>query len=233
MPSSRVQDAGQKRFQVLRLAMLPAIVVVALLLAWKLGYFELDRRRELIGAVERVRGVPWSETAYLIACAVAITLCLPANIVTVLGGAIFGPWMGALLAWGASMIATVLAHVLARRLARAPLQKLFGEHRLLKRLKDNDGVGELFRLRIIPVAPFAVLDYVAGIAAVSLPRLLVATAIGVLPSVAAYAYVGSELLQGMVSQSDAARRALWMAGFVTLAMLTISVVPGLVRRIRD
>jgi uncharacterized membrane protein YdjX (TVP38/TMEM64 family) len=224
---------SKKLFALLRLAALPIIVLIAVFVAWKLGYFELDSRRKLIDTVQRLRVVPYIEPAFLVAYALVILICLPATVFTVLGGAIFGPWIGALLSWGGSMLGTVITHWLAKSVAQKPLHRLFGEHKILKILKEHDDVPALFRLRVIPIAPFAVMDYAAGLAGVSLRRLLAATAVGVIPSVVAYAYVGSQLLSSMVSKGEASKRGLWIALGITLLMFLISVVPGLLRRLRD
>jgi uncharacterized membrane protein YdjX (TVP38/TMEM64 family) len=224
---------GRKVYALLRLAVLPAIVAVALLVAWKSGYFEMDQRQRLLGTVQRLRMVNAIQIWYVLVYAVLITLSVPASVATVLGGAIFGSWKGALLSWIASLLGTVLAHWLSRSVARKPIQRLFGEHKLLRQLKEHDGVWPLFRLRIIPVAPFAVLGYIAGIAGVSLKRLLIATAMAVIPSVWAYSYVGAELITGMTAANDVSKRALWIAAAVTGAMLLVSIVPKLVQRFRD
>jgi uncharacterized membrane protein YdjX (TVP38/TMEM64 family) len=217
----------------LRVAALPVVVVAAILVAWKLGYFELDRRQRLFDTVQRLRVLPGIEVIYVAAYALAVTICLPAAVATLLGGAIFGTWIGALLAWLGALAGTVVAHLLARYVARAPLKRLFGEHRLLRQLKQHDDVMALLRLRVLPVAPFAVLDYVAGVAGVSLPRLMLATMIGVIPSVVAYTYVGAELLRGIVAKREASHRALLVAGAVTALMLLISVAPRLWHKMRD
>lgn len=216
----------------LRLAALPVLVGIALLVAWKLGYFELDRRRQLFETVQRLRVLPWIQTVFVLGYAVVVTLGLPAVIATIVGGAIFGIWFGALNAWLGALVGTVLAHSMARSIAHQPLRRLFGEHRLLRELKDHDDILTLLRVRVIPVGPLAVLPYVAGIAGISLKRLLLATALGILPSALAYAYVGRELLRGMVSPSDASKRAFLIAGGVTAAMLALSIVPRIVSRLR-
>lgn len=218
---------------ILRLAVIPAIVIAALLIAWRLGYFEMDHRQRLLGTVQRLRLLRGIQLWFIAAYAILIALCIPASVATVLGGAIFGSWKGTLLAWIASLLGTVLAHVLAQTVARKPVRRLFGEHKLLRQLKDNDDVMHLLRLRIIPVAPFAVLGYIAGIAGVSLRRLLVATAIAVIPSAIAYSYVGAELITSMTSPGDTSTRALWLAAAATVGMILLSVIPALINRLRD
>jgi len=209
------------------------VVSVGLFTAWKLGYFDLDKRRQLAAAVVHLKGVPGAEVVYILAFAVAIAMVLPVFIVSLVGGALFGVWKGALLAWIGALAGTVGTHLLARHVARAPMRKVFGEHRLLRVLREHDDVMELLRLRIMPVAPFAVLDYVAGVAGVSLRRLMLATMLGVVPSVVAYTFVGSELIRGLVTQSQASHRGLWIAGAVTVATLLLSLVPGLFRWMRE
>jgi uncharacterized membrane protein YdjX (TVP38/TMEM64 family) len=223
---------GDKMLAIIRLAVLPAIVLIAVLVAWKLGYFEMDRRQSLLATVQRLRMVHLIQIWFVLAYAILITLCIPATVATLLGGAVFGSWKGALLAWVACLIGTVLSHWLARSVARKPIQRLFGEHKLMRQLKEQDGVMPLIKLRVIPVAPFAVLGYIAGIAGVSLQRLLLATAIAMIPSVYAYSYVGAELITGMTSADDASKRALWIAGAVTVTMLVVSLIPGIYRRLR-
>lgn len=228
----RAVPRPRKLVPILRLAVVPVLVAIALIAAWKLGYFRLDRTRQLLEAVRRIHDIPGSEALYVLAFAVAIALLLPAWIATLLGGAVFGFLEGAALAMAGALAGTVLAHLLARYVAKVPMRRLFGEHRLLKQLREHDSVMALLRLRILPVAPFAVLDYVAGVAGVSLRRLFLATMIGVIPSIIAYSYVGSELVRGIVTSSQGSRRALWIAAGVTVAMLLVSVMPGLIRRLR-
>jgi len=229
---SPIRTTGWKAVPLLRLAILPVVLAIALFLAWKLGYFELGRRQQLVDAVHQMRSLPRADIAYVALFGVFVALLLPASLGSLLGGALFGVWKGALLAWVGSLVATVIAHGLTRHLARAPLRRMFGEHRLLRLLRERSGFLTLLRLRIMPVAPFAVLDYVAGIAGVSLRRLIVATTLGVIPSVAAYSYVGSELVRGIVSRAGASHQALLIAGLITAAMLVLSALPTLLNKIR-
>jgi uncharacterized membrane protein YdjX (TVP38/TMEM64 family) len=152
-----------------------------------------------------------------------VALALPAALVSVLGGAIFGSALGAAANWLAAVAATMVAHTLARTIVRAPFTRLFGDHRLLAMLRRRADWLMLLRLRITPLAPFAVLDYVAGVADVPVRRLIGATMIGVVPSVVAYAYVGAQIMAQ--AASGAPRRALWIAGIASAAMLLLSILP--------
>lgn len=216
----------------IRLAAIPAILIVAVLIAWKLGYFELDRRRQFVETVQQWRLTPFVEPLFLGAYALAVVICLPVAVMTLLGGAIFGPLVGAIMSGVGALLGTIFVHFLTRSIALAPSRRLFGRHRLIAQLKGHDDVLTLFRLRVLPVAPFGVFGYVAGLAGVSLRRLLLASAIGVIPSVTAYSFVGAQLLSGLVSEGEATRRGLWIAAAVTTFMVLLSLAPALVRRWR-
>jgi len=235
-PDNRPQAqpaAGSRWTAALRLGVVASVIIGAVVFAWHMGYFELHQRRQLAESAARIHAMPWSEVLYVAIYAVAITVLLPAAVMTLLGGAVFGAWEGTALAWLGAMVGTCLAHLLARRVLRSAIQRMLGEHRLLRRLRERADVMALFRLRILPVAPFATLDYLAGVAGVALPRVLGATALGVIPSVVAYSYVGAALMRSMGAGQDASHRALWLAGGVTAAMLLLSTLPMLLRRLRD
>ena len=232
-PAGRVPAPVTARQRaILRLAVVPVIVAIGLVAAWKLGYFELDRRQELYERVQRFRLMNGIEVGFIAAYVVVVALCLPTTVMTVLGGALFGFPFGVLFAFAGGHVGTLFTYLVARTVARRPLTRVFGEHRLLRLLRERDGVLALFRLRVLPIAPFGVLPYVSGIASVSLRRLMIATLFGALPQVLAYAWLGDELLRAAVSQGAATTRALWVAGGVTAAMLAISVIPSLRRRSR-
>jgi phospholipase D1/2 len=218
--------------QIVRLGIVPMIMVGLTFTAWKLGYFELDRRREVGQLVQGMRGTPGMVFIYLAAYAIAVAICLPVVVMTIIGGAFFGPLFGPMFAWSGALLGTALTHALASRIARAPLRRMFGEHKLLKQLRNDVSVVGLFSIRIIPIAPFGVFAYVSGLAGVKLWRLLVATALAMIPSATAYGYVGAELMRGLTTDPDAAGRALRVAGYVTIGMFLLSIIPNIVRRMR-
>jgi uncharacterized membrane protein YdjX (TVP38/TMEM64 family) len=217
----------------MRLILVPTLVLATVLIAWRLGYFRLDHRQRLAESALQLHAIRWSEAFYVLLYTVAISAMLPAAVMTLLGGAVFGAWEGAVLAWLGSIGATCLAHLLARRILRSAVQRTLGEHRLLRRLRERADILALFQLRILPVAPFATLDYIAGIAGVALRRLVAATALGVIPSVVAYSFVGASLMRGIRAGERTSHQALWIAGGVTALMLLLSLVPMLVQRLRD
>jgi uncharacterized membrane protein YdjX (TVP38/TMEM64 family) len=216
----------------LRLTLLPALVAVALLIGWRLGYFDLARREHLVTLIREARQTSWAALVYVMAYTLVATLGLPVTVLTIVGGAVFGVTRGVVLAWSGAMAGTLIAYTLARSIGKGSVRRFLGRHHLLDRLQKRSDFWALLRLRVLPVAPFGVLDYVAGFVGVSLRALLLATAIGILPSLAAYTYVGAGLVAGLEGSGAAQFRALWIAASVSFVMICISLVPTLIRQFR-
>ena len=217
----------------LRLAILPVLVGAAVVAAWHFGYFRLARPEQLLAVVGKARHNPWAQPLYVIAFTVIATLGLPITVLCILGGALFGTLRGVWLAWIAAMLATVAAYVLARSVGQGSVRRYLGRHHFLTRLQKRSDFWALVGLRNLPVAPFAVLNYLAGLVGISLRLLLVTTAIGALPTLVAYAYAGAELVVGLEQAGPARARAFWIAGGVTVLMIGVSLLPRAFRQIRD
>ena len=217
----------------LRLAILPVLVGAAVLLAWHFGYFRLERPEQLLAVAGKARNNPWAQPLYVIAFTVIATLGLPITVLAILGGALFGTLRGMVLAWIAAMLATVAGYVLARSIGQGSVRRYLGRHHFLTRLQKRSDFWALVALRNLPLAPFAVLTYLAGLVGISLRVLLLATAIGSLPTLAAFAYAGSEVAIGLEQGGQARLRAFWIAGGVTVVMIALSLLPRVIRRIRE
>lgn len=216
----------------LRLSLLPGIVAVALAIAWRAGYFELARPEQLIALIRQAEHTLWAWVIYVIAYTLIATVGLPVTVLSIVGGALFGASRGLMLGWAGAMAGTLPAYGLARLVGGPAVRRFLGTHHLLDHLRKRSDFWTLVRLRVLPVAPFAVLNYAAGLLGVSLQRLMLATAVGILPTTAAYSYAGAQLVIGLERGGVARIRALWIAGAVTLVVICISLVPSAIRQLR-
>jgi uncharacterized membrane protein YdjX (TVP38/TMEM64 family) len=208
------------------------VIAIASTVAWRLGYFEPARRDAIIGALGDVRGSPGAGALFILCWVLAVLLCLPTTVLTVIGGALFGTPRGALYSWSAALIGTAVAHAIAHKVNPATARRLFGGHKLLATLQARADVPFLIRMRVVPIAPFGVLDYVAGLAGVPVRTILLATAIGVTPGILAYAFAGAKLRMGIDAPAGAGSHALLVAGLISLGMVGIATVPWVVKRLQ-
>ncbi|MDR9439726.1 MAG: FAD-dependent oxidoreductase [Halomonas sp.] len=127
---------------------------------------------------------------------VAITaVSLPgATLMTLLGGALFGFGWGLLLISFASALGATLAALIARTLARAPLERRFAPQ--LARINagiEREGAFYLFTLRLIPLFPFFVINLVMGLTRMRLQTFYWVSQVGMLPGTAVFVNAGREL----------------------------------------
>jgi uncharacterized membrane protein YdjX (TVP38/TMEM64 family) len=137
---------------------------------------------------------PWFPLAFLLAHIVFTVVPVPRTAFTLAAGLLFGPMLGVAIAVAASTGSALLA-VLLVRAAGWQLNRLVRHRAVAKvdeRLRDR-GWRAILALRLIPVVPFAALNYAAGASAVRVMPYTLATLAGLLPGTAAVVILGDAL----------------------------------------
>ena len=99
--------------------------------------------------------------------------------------------------WSAVIIATVSALVpftIARRLGREWVEsKLKGKRldEIYKQSSGSNGFMFVLLMRLIPVIPWEIQNYIAGLSKVPVPTFLAATMIGIIPITGSLAFLGA------------------------------------------
>ena len=150
---------------------------------------------------------------------------LPGNVVAITNGLIFGPLWGALLSWTTTLIGASICFALSRRLGKPFAQKIVGPS--LDRAETffkKYGLHTMFAVRIVPFMPFDAISYVAGLVGVPYTTFLAATAIGIIPSILLYSYLGSIVIS-----------AFWYVAIGVLTFLLVGAIVALlaVRKSRN
>ena len=164
---------------------------VALLLGGGLAWLLLG------GDVDRVQGLVRSTGAWGpladVALHVLLTLVpVSKNLLSAVAGALFGLAGGIALSWVASMVSAVVTFLVARRLGRPAVAAMTGPRidRVEAVLRDQ-GVVAVVVARLTPLLPFTIVNYGAGVSAVSMRDFVLGTAVGILPGTVGYAALGA------------------------------------------
>jgi uncharacterized membrane protein YdjX (TVP38/TMEM64 family) len=140
--------------------------------------------------VDGAGGVAWA--AMVVGLALLLLAPVPRSALSVLLGVVagFGPGLAVALAGG--LLGGLAAFGLSRGLGRAAVTRLAG-HRLSRvdRLMVGHGFWALLAGRLLPVVPFVVLSYGAGLTAVRLAPYAASTAIGLVPSTVVQVGIGA------------------------------------------
>ena len=107
----------------------------------------------------------------------------PAEIVAIANGMLYGPLWGTVITWSGAMLGAFFAFGLARWLGRPFVLTMVPErhHRAIDRLAVGTGGGILLVSRFLPVISFNLINYAAGLTAISWWTFGWATGIGILP----------------------------------------------------
>ncbi len=172
----------------------------------------------------------WAPFAFVLAYTLAAALDFSGAILTLLGGAIFGFWWGALFNIIGANLGASAAFWVARTLGREGVTSLFGQRLAgLDRVSAEQGFGWLLRLRLIPIVPYNLLNFASGLTAMPWRTYVAATAIGVVPATLIYTYFADALLSAGVAHVEADRVIIRL--FIALAALVLlSFVPSLAKR---
>lgn len=171
--------------------------------------------------------------AYILAAMISVVALTPGWIAMTLAGLLFGFVPGIIYALLALTAGSALALIAGRTLARRWVEKsIEGNERLLA--LDDALEEQAFTIvvltRLALVIPFNVLNYAYGLTRVGVGVFTAGTAIGMLPIIAAYAYLGSIAKDiGAVLSGDANLDvgAAWIAG---IAVVVIAIVIVVIRR---
>lgn len=154
---------------------------------------------------------------------------LPGAVLTLAGGALFGPVLGTFYNLTAATIGAMISFIAARYLAHDWVEKKTGGR--MKQLKQGvEGEGWKFVafVRLVPLFPFNVLNYALGLTRIKFSHYSMATYIFMLPGAVAYTYLGY-VGREAVAGGDGLIQKIMLA----LALLAIvGFLPSLIGRLR-
>jgi uncharacterized membrane protein YdjX (TVP38/TMEM64 family) len=122
----------------------------------------------------------------------------PAELVAIANGMLFGPLWGTLITWTGAMLGAYLAFGLARWLGRPFVRQVVAPRHqdAIDRWAQRQGGGALFLSRFIPVISFNLINYAAGLTAISWWTFTWATGLGILPLTFLMVLMGDRLWSG-------------------------------------
>ena len=161
--------------------------------------------------------------------AVAAVLFLPGSVITLVGGALFGPVLGTLYNLTGATIGACLAFLVARYLASDWVAaKTGGRLKQLIQGVENEGWRFVAFVRLVPLFPFNLLNYALGLTRIRFLHYLLATYICMLPGAIAYTYLGYAGREAV-----AGGEGLIQKGLLALALLALVVfLPRLITTLR-
>ena len=157
---------------------------------------------------------------YVAVTALSLPVAAPMSLV---GGALFGFWVGTSVVSAASTLGATLAFLSSRYILRSWVQHRFGTRLdAINRGIDKDGAYYLFTLRLVPLFPFFLINLGMGLTSLRLRTFVWVSWLGMLPGTCVYLYAGVTL-GALQSPGDV------LAPEMLLALVLLGVLPWLLR----
>lgn len=211
---------------------------IALLVAAALAY---GFRRELTPFIQHIgwddiraavlASGPWAPLVCILLYAAVTVLFLPTTLVGILVALLFGPWLGLPICLAGLALGMSCSFLLARYLFHDWIQRRIGTTQLYGKLTthlEREGWKLVMFTRLLPINPFAMLNYTYGLTTISFWTFLAASTLGVIPNTLALLWTTHAAGQLATGKLDIRILLLLFGGAVLFALL--AWLPRLLRR---
>jgi uncharacterized membrane protein YdjX (TVP38/TMEM64 family) len=252
--TTKIASGGRSwTWRLLPVAVVAALIVAVLMSDWRsaLSLETLVRHRM---AIDAFMAEHWlvSLAVFMLLYIVVVALSVPGALwLTLTGGVLFGPFVGAAATVVSATVGAAIIFKIAQSALGEGLLRRAGPRaaKIAEGFRD-DAFNYLLFLRLVPAFPFFLVNLAAALVAVPLRTFIAATAIGIVPATFAFSLAGAGLDSVIAAQAAsfqacvAAGRSDCHAQFDPVQVLTpqlgaalvalgvIALVPVVVKRLR-
>jgi uncharacterized membrane protein YdjX (TVP38/TMEM64 family) len=200
------------------LGLVVAVAIGALALAWRYtGFSDFHLVDRLVEAGEQARESAWAPAAMIAAFVVAGLTLVPLTLMIAATAALFGPWIGVPLALAGALASGSVTFAIGRLLERRVIRRIAGERLAdLSRRLARRGLIAVTLIRLLPVAPYSVVNVVAGGSRIRWRDFLIGTALGLSP--------GLILTSAFIDRAIAAMQEPNAASVAALALVLVAIL---------
>ncbi|HEX3865314.1 MAG TPA: TVP38/TMEM64 family protein [Gemmatimonadaceae bacterium] len=224
------RKAPATRSALVRIGALALILIATSFVGYKLGWFDYRHTLAHVSRLRKSHSVAAFTIGFVLFYGIGSALGIPGLPLTVAAGLVFGTFLGVVLSWIGALIGAATGYWLARTIGHGVVSRwLQRNKRVDTAITESRDFPGVLRLRLIPVLPLGVVNFVGGLARAPFWSYLAATAVGVLPALVVYAYFADSFLEEMNQGGKAARLSLLIA---SLLIVGFSLIPKLLNRSR-
>jgi uncharacterized membrane protein YdjX (TVP38/TMEM64 family) len=160
------------------------LLFVLFMLIWGQHFLNLDRDGQLDRILAVIASSRWAVLGVVLIFSFLALTGFPQAFLIMATVLVFGPVEGAANAWLATMISATITFWIGRRLGGGWVQRVGGERvNSLVRLIARHGALSSAIIRIVPSAPFIVVNSAAGAARISIFKYWIGTGVGIIPKI--------------------------------------------------
>lgn len=152
----------------------------------------------------------WALPVAVLAFAVLAFVGVPQFMLIAAAVVAFGPVTGIAYSWIGTMVSASVGFYLGRVAGARVLERFSGESvRRFMKLVGKNGFYASLIVRLVPSAPFIVVNMAAGVTPMRVWHFLAGTAVGIVPKIVLTAFAGASIVD--VLKGEDGRNVLWLA----------------------
>ncbi len=153
---------------------------------------------------------PWALPVAVLAFAGLALVGVPQIMLIAAAVVAFGPTLGCLYSWIGTMASSLVGFYLGRAAGAKALERFSGEGvRKFTALVGRNGLFASFIVRLVPSAPFIVVNMAAGVTPMRTADFVIGTAAGIVPKIVLTAFAGNSIVRLM--KGEIGKDAIWLA----------------------
>jgi phospholipase D1/2 len=216
-------NGHRRRGPVLKLAF-AAIVVLSLALAWQstplAQWAELETVQRSLASFG---SSPWAPILVVATFVAAGLVAFPVTVLIAGTAAAFGPWPGLPYATAGVLASAIITYAIGARLGKDALRNVLGPRlNRIRRKIARQGVIAVATIRLVPLAPFTVVNLVAGASAIRPIDYVAGTALGMLPGLVVLSILGHQVVR-ILTHPNPADLAFLVAAVVAWILVSVGL----------
>lgn len=123
-------------------------------------------------------------------------LMLPGQLLAIVGGLLYGGWIGGILTVIGASLGCTVSFILAKYVARDYIVQRFGQSEIFKKIDigvSENGTSFLVFTRLVPIFPYAIQSYAYALTPMSVRQFSIISFLTMIPASFLYAFMSSEI----------------------------------------
>ncbi|WP_398480025.1 VTT domain-containing protein [Tardiphaga sp.] len=183
--------------------------------------YEFTNADTLLETLHSIEGSPWAPLAIVAGFIIGGLVLFPVTVMIAVTAAALGPWIGLGSALVGTLASASLLYTVGRIVGIKPVQRMLGPR--LRRIQNKivgNGIIAVVLIRMLPLAPFSLVNMAAGASGVRFRDFIIGTVIGMAPGLIAMSVFGAQIAD-LLRQPSWADVALLLFGIMVWVAFSI------------
>lgn len=193
--------------KILLISVLSAVILLALV--WRYTPLaDIVTPGHVVEWARSIQDYAWAPWVLILAYTPASLIMFPRPLITMAAVVAFGPYEGGALALTGIVLSAVIGYAAGAFLDRRTVRRLSGDNmNRISRFLQKKGLLAMTLVRLLPIAPFQVVNVAAGAMRIRIWHFVVGTTLGMLPGLIAATVLGDQIVAAL---ADPDRLNLWL-----------------------